>query len=111
MEKIEIVENVKRRLSLDSSMNAFIEDLVDDTINLFLMKRYPFDRDKGFSDLTEREINWVIRATVEIYQGLGYANIKSYSESGLSVSFNEMNGSISQSLDDEITPMAGVRVV
>lgn len=108
MEKTLIVENVIQRLSLTSEDSQIIEDLVDDTINLFLMKRYPFDRTKEYKDLSNRDIGWVVRATVEVYLNLGYANIKSYSESGLSMSFEKMDGNLSSSLANEIVPMVGV---
>lgn len=112
--KQEVLAGIMRRLSLnetDNELTPFLEDLITDTTNLFLMKRYPFDQSKTEIDLTVREWNWVLRACVEIYQGLGYAGIKSYIENGLSVTFDDMNGSISQALDDEITPFARTRVL
>ena len=49
---------------------------------------------------------WQVRCAIELYNKRDSANIQSYSENGLSVSY--LSGLISKTLLDELIPKAGV---
>ena len=82
-----------------------LKNLLDDSKHIALSIRYPFD-DYTSIDLPKRYNNWQIRCSVEIYQGIGKENIKSYAENG--IQWTRDAGNISNDLLDEIMPTVGV---
>ena len=82
-----------------------LKNLLDDSKHIALSIRYPFD-DYTSIDLPKRYFNWQLRCSVEIYQGIGKENIKSYAENG--IQWTRDAGNISNDLLDEIMPTVGV---
>lgn len=82
-----------------------LKNLLDDSRHIALSIRYPFD-DYSSIDLPKKYNNWQLRCSVEIYQGIGKENIKSYAENG--IQWTRDAGNISNDLLDEIMPTIGV---
>lgn len=106
------LELLKIRIPFDQDIFGTNEDyeqvlknLLDDSKHIALSIRYPFD-DYTSIDLPKRYNNWQIRCSVEIYQGIGKENIKSYAENG--IQWTRDAGNISNDLLDEIMPTVGV---
>lgn len=106
------LELLKIRIPFDQDIFGKNEDyeqvlknLLDDSKHIALSIRYPFD-DYASIDLPKKYNNWQIRCSVEIYQGIGKENIKSYAENG--IQWTRDAGNISNDLLDEIMPTVGV---
>lgn len=82
-----------------------LKNLLDDSKYIALSIRYPFD-DYSSIDLPKKYNNWQLRCSVELYQGIGKENIKSYAENG--IQWTRDAGNISNDLLDEIMPTIGV---
>lgn len=82
-----------------------LKNLLDDSKHIALSIRYPFD-DYSSIDLPKKYNNWQLRCSVELYQGIGKENIKSYAENG--IQWTRDAGNISNDLLDEIMPTIGV---
>lgn len=101
---------IKMRISiLGSSDNETLDDLfidkLDDAKSIALYTLYPFD-DNAELPNTWRMGMWLVRCAIELYNKKDSANVQSYSENGISVSY--LSGLISKSLLDELIPKAGV---
>ena len=104
-----MLSNLKTLLSITSSdydylLNLLIEmakDLAKRTI-------YPFEDDYDEIVLSRKYDYWVVLAAKEMYQNLGNENVRSYSENGLSISYNELQGGISKSLLGQLTSKVGI---
>lgn len=106
------LELLKKRIPFDKDVfetNEFyvqvLKNLLDDSKYIALSIRYPFD-DYFSIDLPKKYNNWQLRCSVELYQGIGKENIKSYAENG--IQWTRDAGNISNDLLDEIMPMIGV---
>jgi hypothetical protein len=106
------LELLKVRIPFDQDIFGTVGDyeqvlknLLDDSKHIALSIRYPFD-DYTSIDLPKRYFNWQLRCSVEIYQGIGKENIKSYAENG--IQWTRDAGNISNDLLDEIMPTVGV---
>ena len=106
------LELLKLRIPFDQDIFGTVGDyeqvlknLLDDSKHIALSIRYPLD-DYTSIDLPKRYFNWQLRCSVEIYQGIGKENIKSYAENG--IQWTRDAGNISNDLLDEIMPMIGV---
>lgn len=101
----------KMRLSIlgnsdDSSLDDIFELKLDDAKSIALYTLYPFDDTKDELPDTWRMKMWLVRCAIELYNKKDSANVQSYSENGISVSY--LSGLISKSLLDELIPKAGV---
>ena len=78
--------------------------LLEDAKYIALSIRYPYE---DFSDyeLPKKYYNWQLRCCEELYKLIGSANIKSYSENGLSWTRDSSN--LSYSLTNEIESRVG----
>ena len=106
------LELLKVRIPFDQDIfgtngdyDQVLKNLLDDSKHIALSIRYPFD-DYTSIDLPKRYFNWQLRCSVEIYQGIGKENIKSYAENG--IQWTRDAGNISNDLLDEIMPTVGV---
>ena len=106
------LELLKLRIPFDQDIfgtvgvyEQVLKNLLDDSKHIALSIRYPFD-DYTSIDLPKRYFNWQLRCSVEIYQGIGKENIKSYAENG--IQWTRDAGNISNDLLDEIMPTVGV---
>lgn len=102
---------IKMRLSIlgnsdDSSLDDIFELKLDDAKSIALYTLYPFDDTKDELPDTWRMKMWLVRCAIELYNKKDSANVQSYSENGISVSY--LSGLISKSLLDELIPKAGV---
>lgn len=89
----------------EESYKQVLENLLEDSKHIALSIRYPFD-DYSSIDLPKKYNNWQLRCSVELYQGIGKENIKSYAENG--IQWTRDAGNISNDLLDEIMPTIGV---
>ena len=101
---------IKMRISiLGSSDNETQDDLfevmLDNAKSIALYTLYPFHPEAELPD-TWRMDMWLVRCAIELYNKKDSANVQSYSENGISVSY--LSGLISKSLLDELIPKAGV---
>ena len=90
--------------SQDELLKMFIQVAIDKAVAL----RYPFDLEKTQEDLEPRFSSWIFRASRSIYDSQGAYNIKSFSQNGLSITYENMQDGISTSLINEIMPKVGV---
>lgn len=111
-EKTTQLELLKLRIPFDQdifgtngSYEQVLKNLLDDSKHIALSIRYPFD-DYSSIDLPKKYNNWQLRCSVELYQGIGKENIKSYAENG--IQWTRDAGNISNDLLDEIMPTIGV---
>jgi len=103
-------EIVKMRIAIlgnsdDSSLDNIFRAKLDDAKCIALYTLFPFDDESELPD-TWRMRMWVVRCAIELYNKKDSANVQSYSENGISVSY--LSGLISKSLLDELIPKAGV---
>lgn len=111
-EKATQIELLKLRIPFDadifSTMGTYeqvLKNLLEDSKHIALSIRYPFE-DYFQIDLPTKYNNWQLRCSVELYQGIGKENIKSYAENG--IQWTRDGGNISNDLLDEIMPTIGV---
>lgn len=98
--RLEIIGN-----SSDRSKDEIFLSKLDDAKMIALYTLYPFDEEKELPN-TWRMSKWLVRCAIELYNKKDSANVQSYSENGLSVSY--LSGLISKNLLDELIPKAGV---
>jgi len=111
-EKTTQIDLLKIRIPFDQDIfgtnetyEQVLKNLLDDSKYIALSIRYPFD-DYSSIDLPKKYNNWQLRCSVELYQGIGKENIKSYAENG--IQWTRDAGNISNDLLDEIMPTIGV---
>lgn len=85
--------------------NQVLNNLLEDSKYIALSIRFPFE-DYSNITLPDKYNNWQLRCAVELYNGLGKENIKSYAENG--ISWTRDGSNISTDLYEEIMPMVGV---
>lgn len=90
--------------SEDSSKDTIFNIYLDDAKHIALNRIYPFDREK--ETLPARYTNWQTRCAVELYNRLGDEGVISYSENGLSYTYE--NDLVSKELLSELIPKVGV---
>lgn len=101
MMRLEILNDI----SNDSKDKIFSLKL-DDAEIVALNTLFPYDLEKSVLDISNKRLaNWQVRCAIELYNKIGSANVSSYSENGLSVTY--MSGLISTSLMNELVPKAG----
>ena len=81
-----------------------LERLLEDSKYIALSLRYPY-RDYSNLELPKKYYNWQLRCCEELLKLIGSANIKSYSENG--ISWTKDSAYLSTELASEIEPMAG----
>lgn len=101
---------VKMRISIfgnssDESADELFKEKLDDAKSIALYTLFPFN-DNADLPKTWRMDMWLVRCAIELYNKKDSANVQSYSENGISVSY--LSGLISKSLLDELIPKAGV---
>lgn len=89
----------------DQVYNQVLKNLLEDSKYIALSIRFPFE-DYSNITLPNKYNNWQLRCSVELYNGLGKENIKSYAENG--ISWTRDGSNISTDLYEEIMPMVGV---
>jgi len=101
---------IKMRISIlgnsdDESLDDIFNEKLDDAKSIALYTLYPFDE---YAELpkTWRMDMWLTRCAIELYNKKDSANVQSYSENGISVSY--LSGLISKTLLNELIPKAGV---
>ena len=100
-ERIEYDENI---FTDNETYEKVLNRLLDDSKYVALSLRYPY-QDYSNKELPTKYNNWQLRCCEEIYNGIGTAGIKSYSENGLS--WTRDSGYISYELRGEIEPLVG----
>lgn len=102
---------LKKRIPFDLDVHQtnekyinLLESLLDDSLNIGLSIKYPFDDDKN--TLPAKYNNWQIRCCLELYKLAGNENIKTYKENGLE--WTTFRDGLSTSLIEEIVPSVGV---
>lgn len=83
---------------------AVLNCLLEDSKYIALSLRYPY-KDYSSMDLPNKYKNWQLRCSIELYNMIGNAGIKAYSENGLS--WTRDSSYLSPSLVREIEPMVG----
>ena len=101
---------IKMRISIlgnsdDESLDDIFLEKLDDAKSIALYTLYPFDEYAELPD-TWRMGMWLTRCAIELYNKKDSANVQSYSENGISVSY--LSGLISKTLLNELIPKAGV---
>ena len=102
---------VKMRIEIlgaadDKTMDELFKQKLLDAKNIALYTLYPYDPTKEELPNTWRMRFWQVRCAIELYKKKDSANVQSYSENGISVSY--LSGLISKTLLDELVPKAGV---
>ena len=87
------------------SYNEVLEQLLEDSKNIALSIRFPY-QDYSNIPLPTKYYNWQLRCAIELFNGLGKENIKSYAENG--ISWTRDGSNLSTDLYEEIMPMVGV---
>lgn len=82
-----------------------LTNLLEDSKYIALSIKYPFE-DYSNKQLPKMYYNWQLRCAKELFQMLGYENIKSYAENG--ITWTRDGGNISDDLRIEIMPNIGV---
>jgi len=101
---------IKMRISIlgnsdDDTLDEIFGEKLDDAKSIALYTLYPFDFDAELPQ-NWRMDSWLVRCAIELYNKKDSANVQSYSENGISVSY--LSGLISKNLLDELIPKAGV---
>ena len=106
-----LLMKLKRRLEIvGDDEDELLEDILESATALYLTTRYgskPYpvdDDDKPLLDMIQRD--WIVRASVEMYQKIGIEGQISSTENTVTRSFE--SGSISRSLMQEIVPLVGI---
>lgn len=92
----------------DESKDDVFKLKLDDAEIVALNTLYPYDLSKTTLDIenNKRLANWQARCAIELYNKMDSANVQSYSENGLSVTY--LTGLISETLLSELVPKAGI---
>lgn len=101
-ERIEFEEKI---FTDNETYEKVLNRLLDDSKYIALSLRFPYE-DYSETELPKKYLNWQLRCSIEIYQGIGTEGIKSYAENGLS--WTRDSGYISNELRGEIEPLVGV---
>lgn len=87
--------------SEDDSLDDIFKIKLEDAKYEYLRLVYPFNPE--IEELpNDRAKNWQTKCAIELYNGIGQENVKSYSENGLSESYEKAG--ISKDLLNELPP-------
>lgn len=95
------------------NLESISDDSKDDIFKLMLKRAkyialgtlYPFDLEK--EELPKRiQKDWQVRCACELFEKIDSANVRSYSENNLSITY--FTGLLSNDLMNELTPKVGV---
>lgn len=113
----ELLEQQLKEMRLVEFQNGFLtttEDNSKDDLFKLMLKRakyialgalYPFEYE--IDELPQRlKEDWQVRCACELFEKIDKADVQSYSENNLSISF--FTGLLSSDLKNELTPKAGV---
>lgn len=95
--RLEILEN-----DTDDSKDEVFKVMLENAKNVALNTLFPYNKEIEELPDGNRYRVWQVRCAIELYNKLGNANVMSYSENGLSVSF--LSGLVSSSLMAELGP-------
>lgn len=111
MESASQLELLSKRITYDENLygdettyQEYLNRLLEDSKFMALSLRFPY-QDYSNMELPKKYYNWQLRCCVELKELIGSANIRSYSENGLS--WTRDTGNLSTSLVNEIEPMVG----
>lgn len=90
----------------DSSKDTLLNLLIKIAKDKALRTLNPFEEDFDALVFPMKYDYWIVSAVQEMYQALGSEIVSSYSENGLSISYKELQGSISKDLLGELIPKA-----
>lgn len=107
----DLLSKLKTRIPYNENVHSnvgnyenILKSLLDDSLNIGLSLKYPFDDTK--TSLPARYSNWQIRCCLELYKLAGNENIKSYKENGLE--WTLFRDGLSINLIQEIIPQVGI---
>lgn len=90
----------------DSSKDALLNLLIEIAKDRALRILHPFEENFDTLLFPNKYDFWVVSAVQQMYQALGSEIVNSYSENGLSISYKELQGSISKDMLGELIPNA-----
>lgn len=111
LDRERIFQRVKLNVGVgneDTSLDDSLKEIIEQVIDRFYSLKYPFDFDIDDEDVPKRFNSWIVQASVSVFDSIGYANVRSYSENGVSISWQTMSDGISSSLINDLIPKAGV---
>lgn len=95
-----------RTFESEEEYERVLNSLLEDSKYIALSLYAPYE-DNEIS-LPKKYDNWLVRCSVELFNGMGTAGLRSYAENGLS--WTRDSDYISKGLRDEIEPLIGVIV-
>ena len=106
-----MIDKLKRRLGKeDDGEDELLEDLLEESVSLFLSLRYPVSAcpvdEEGKPVVESRYNSWILRCAVQMYSKLGIEGQISSTENSITGTCD--SGTVSRSLMREITPVAGI---
>lgn len=111
LDRKKIFQRVKFNVGIDkddTTLDESLKEIIEQVTDRFYSLKYPFDFDIDDEDVPKRFNSWIVQASVSVFDSIGYANVRSYSENGVSISWQTMNDGISASLINDLIPKAGV---
>lgn len=90
-----------------TSEDTLLEYLLEQVEDIAMNTVYPFE-DHTLLLFPQKLDLWTIRACVQMYNHMGQEGVRSYSENGLSITYDDLQNGISSSTLAELTPRAGV---
>ena len=90
----------------NSTYEAVLNDLLEDSQNILLETLYPFLDDFTNVEIPSAYLNWQLRCCVELYNMADKQGITNYSENSLS--WTKLSDGLSNSLMNKITSHVGV---
>lgn len=91
----------------DTSQDALLEYLLEQVDDVAKSVVLPFE-DWEYVELPNKYDLWTVRATVEMFNHMGLDGVRSYSENGLSITYEQMKNGLSEGTLSQLTPRAGV---
>ena len=80
-----------------------IEIMIECAKDILLDTLYPFNQE--ITEIPPRKVTWIYRCVLEQIERKGMSSVVSYSENGISISFDKSQ--VSETLIGEIVPNAG----
>lgn len=106
--KTDIIKIVKAKPNIQALSDEEIGWFVDSAIRKCLNIRFPFKLDATATDIDQPYFHrWLTEATISMIENIGVANVRSYSEIGMSITYREMSDGIPKSLINDMLAMAG----
>lgn len=108
MDKTQIIEIVKAKPNISPLTDTEVEWFVDSAIRKCLNLRFPFKLNAEVADIDFPYFHrWITDVTIAMIENIGVANVKSYSEIGMSITYAEMTDGIPKALINDMLAMAG----